>query len=109
MSATSNCFGWLIEMQGPAYLAARTCGGHVFHWTNDPLKGIRFFSREQADQVMMAVRQLVPDLFPACVTQPPKPVEHGWLDGIRSDGSGGVPSCPKCGDPITHCSCESEK
>lgn len=90
-------FGWLIEMQGPAYLAAKTCGGHEFCWTADPLKGIRFCSYDQANMVMMAVRQLVPELFPSCVTQPPKPVEHGWLDSlpVGSDDLGQctVPGC----------------
>lgn len=72
---------WLVEMQGPAYLAARHLGGYEFYWTNDWTRAIRFASREQGDLVMMSVRQLRGDLFPACLTRVPCAVEHGFADG----------------------------
>lgn len=70
---------WLVEMQGPSYLAVRHCGGYEFHWNDDPNKAIRFWNREQADLTMMAIRQLRGDLFPACLPRGMCAVEHTWL------------------------------
>lgn len=69
---------WLIEMQGPAYLAARHLGGYEFYWTEQHNQAIRFYERSQADTVMMAIRQLRGDLFPACLTRAPCAIEHSW-------------------------------
>lgn len=71
---------WLIEMQGPAYLATRQCGGYEFYWTEEVAQALRFAFREQADTTMMAVRQLRGDLFPACLTRTPRAVEHGFFE-----------------------------
>jgi hypothetical protein len=73
-----TAYGWVVEMQGPAYLSARHAGGYEFCWTDDHSKAIRFPTREQADLVMMAVRQLRGDLFPSCLTQVPRATEHAW-------------------------------
>lgn len=72
---------WAIEMQGPAYLTVRHAGGYEFCWTEDIHKALRFENREQADLVMMAVRQLRGDLFPPCLTRIPCAVEHAWVQG----------------------------
>jgi hypothetical protein len=72
---------WLIEMQGPAYLAVRCLGGYEFHWTDDVYAALRFWSREQADMTMFAIRQLRGDLFPTCLTRVPCAVEHIWTSG----------------------------
>lgn len=72
---------WLIEMQGPSYLSARHLGGYEFHWDNDANKAIRFINQEQADLVMMAVRQMRPELFPSCLPRPISAVEHCWVSG----------------------------
>ena len=72
---------WLIEMQGPAYLSARHCGGYEFFWTDDVYKAIRFAFRDQADLTMMAVRQLRGDLFPPCLVRVPCAVEHVFAPG----------------------------
>ena len=78
---------WLIEMQGPAYLSARQLGGYEFCWTEDVYKAIRFFNRDQANLVMMTIRQLRGDLFPSCLTKVPCAVEHTWTrEGVRRDG-----------------------
>jgi hypothetical protein len=80
MEAKHESF-WLIEMQGPAYMSARQAGGYEFLWTEDVYKAIRFHDREQADLVMMAIRQLRGDLFPTCLTRVPCAVEHVWIQG----------------------------
>lgn len=55
---------WLIEAPGQNYLGVSTLGGeHRFHWTKDHAKALRFWTRMQADDVMMAVRALNPGLF----------------------------------------------
>lgn len=75
---------WIIEMQGPAYLAVRHLGGYEFYWTENVGAALRLPHREQADTLMMAVRQLRGDLFPACLTRAPCGVEHAWMaDGIK--------------------------
>jgi hypothetical protein len=76
---------WLIEMQGPAYLTAHHSGGYEFRWTDQVNDAIRFYTREQADVVMMSVRQLRGDLFPTCLTWVPCAVEHMWVpsEGIK--------------------------
>lgn len=79
---TENNSWWLIEMQGPAYMAARQLAGYEFYWTEDVNKAIRFFNREQADTVMMTIRQLRDDLFPNCLIKAPCAVEHMWIPSI---------------------------
>lgn len=74
-------FAWLIEAPGPHYLAARAVAGHKFHWTQDHGVALRFFSEEQADIAMMAIRELDPTLFGFAETLgEARPVEHGWLN-----------------------------
>lgn len=74
-------FAWLIEAPGQNYLGVRELTGHKFYWTKDHDAALRLSSEEQADGVMMAVRQLNPDLFGFAVTLgEAKPVKHNWLD-----------------------------
>ncbi len=75
----TGIYAFLIEMPGPAYLAAKECGGHIFYWTTNCHDAIRFQMRQQAEAVMMAVRQLRGDLFPACLPYSPRPVEHKFM------------------------------
>jgi len=57
--ATETQFCWLIEAPGRRYLASRKLGHYYdFHWTESHDKALRFFSEEQADFTMMAVRQM---------------------------------------------------
>jgi hypothetical protein len=72
---------WLIEMLGPCYLAVRQLGGYEFYWSREHSEGIRFADRGQADMAMMAIRQLRGDLFPACLPDSPRAVEHMWTPG----------------------------
>lgn len=74
-----NKICWLIEMQGPSYLSVRHSGGYEFNWTDDVYQALRFANQEQADKVMMAVRQLRGDLFPPCLTRVPCAVEHQFV------------------------------
>jgi hypothetical protein len=76
-----NDFSWLIEAPGQNYLATREIGHDPrFFWTNDHAKAIRFISKEQADGVMMAVRQLAPELWAFAMNLgEARPVEHAWL------------------------------
>lgn len=78
-------FAWVIEAPGPSYLAVRELAGWQFYWSADHAKALRFVTREQADQVMMAVRQAYPALFFNEYPHYPKPVEHGWM-GEGKDG-----------------------
>jgi hypothetical protein len=74
-------FAWLIEAPGQNYLEAVEIGHcPYFRWTVDHTKAIRFYSQEQADRVMMAVRALDAALFAfAANLGEARPVEHGWL------------------------------
>ena len=84
MTAHADQFAWLIEAPGQMYLSVRKLAGHEFHWTKDHDKAIRFFSQEQADLVMMAVREERPDLFAfAQLLGEARPIEHGWLNMAR--------------------------
>lgn len=78
---TTNDFAWLIEAPGQKYLAARQYTiGREFHWTGDHNQALRFYSSEQADATMMAVRELAPDLFGFAVTLgDARATEHVWL------------------------------
>ncbi len=82
---------WLIEMQGPAYLAARRLGGYEFYWTDDAYQAIRLYDQGQADLVIRTIRQLRGDLFPACLTRVPCAVEHVWIQGEGAKRIGGAP------------------
>jgi hypothetical protein len=75
-----TAFAWVIEMHSASYLGVRKLGCYEFFWTTDHRKALRFKDEEQADLLMMAVRELRPDLFPACLAEPAKPVLHGWLN-----------------------------
>lgn len=75
-------FAWLIEVSGPHYLCVRDVGNRrTFEWTRDHDAAIRFHSSQQADEVMMAVRELRRELFIFPTGEEARPVEHGWLDG----------------------------
>ena len=56
-------YAWLIEAPGQHYLSVRETAGYQFHWTNDYNMALRFYSKDQADLVMMAVREARPVLF----------------------------------------------
>lgn len=84
----ASMFCWLIEAPGAHFLATRTLGCHEFHWTTDPNAALRFWSEQQADQTMMAVRELNPDLFGFAVTLgDARAVEHGWLFQSNTAGA----------------------
>jgi NDP-sugar pyrophosphorylase family protein len=74
-------FAWLIEAPGPNYLAARkVTTSYDFVWNTDANSAIRFYSEQQADMTMMAIRQLSPHLFGfECTVGNAKATEHGWL------------------------------
>jgi hypothetical protein len=74
-------FAWLIEAPGQNYLEAREIGHYPeFVWTTDHTRALRFYSKDQADKVMMAVRRLDPKLWAFAVNLGEAwPVEHGWL------------------------------
>ena len=73
-------YGWLIEAPGQNYLAVRKLGEHEFFWSKDHMQAIRFYSEQQADGVMMAVRSLAPAIFAFAVNLgDARPVEHGWM------------------------------
>lgn len=59
---------WLVEAPGPRYLATRKVGRDEFYWSVNVSQATRFWSREQADGVMMALRELSPDLFAFAAT-----------------------------------------
>lgn len=83
-------FRWLIEAPGPRYLAVQRL--HVsnnFEWTSEHDKALAFQSQDQADALMMAVRQMDRQIngfdkglfgFEASLGNA-KAVEHGWMEG----------------------------
>ena len=73
-------FCWMIEAPGPHYLRARVLSNcYDFCWTPNPHEGLRFYSKEQADVSMMAIRGLAPALFAFALTLgDARPVEHGF-------------------------------
>lgn len=82
-----SAFAWLIEAPGPYYLGTRTIGISEFFWTPDANSAVRFMSESQADGVMMAVRQMAPQLFTFALTlRDARPVEHGWIATTPSTG-----------------------
>lgn len=74
-------FAWLIEAPGQNFLSAREFGHQTnFYWTTDTQRALRFWSKDQADRTMMAVRQLNPDLWAfARNLGDAWPREHKWL------------------------------
>lgn len=79
-------FRWLIEAPGARYLAVqRLKMSDNFEWTADHNRALAFRSEEQADALLMAVRQLdiqyqKGGLFAFERTLGnAKAVEHGWL------------------------------
>lgn len=86
-------FRWLIEAPGPKYLAVqRLSQSDNFEWTTDHNEALAFRSKEQADALMMAVRQIdrrlnSHDGIPSSLSLfgfeislgNAKPVEHGWM------------------------------
>lgn len=81
-------FRWLIEAPGPRYLTyGRLRMSCNFVWTEDHNLALAFRSREQADGLMMAVRQMDRQIngfdkglfaFEATLGDA-KAVEHGWM------------------------------
>lgn len=81
-------FRWLIEAPGPRYLSVRSFKGGLerdFVWTTNHDDAIALRSQEQAEALMLAVRQMDRDhcgglLFNfERVLSNAKPVEHGWI------------------------------
>lgn len=76
----------------------------TFEWTTDVNKALAFRSKDQADAMMMALRQLDRDYhkgalfaFEASLGNA-RPVEHGWTlgDAVRKARGGAAP-VPKQG------------
>lgn len=85
-AAARGDFRWLIEAPGARYLAVqRLSMSDNFKWTGDHDKALAFRSKEQADALMMAVRQMDRTyasgaLFAFEVTLGnAAAVEHGWI------------------------------
>lgn len=85
-------FRWLIEAPGPRYLAVQQLSNsHNFEWTSDHNKALAFRSEEQADALMMAVRQMDRQMtgygreglfsFEQTIGNA-KAVEHGWMANV---------------------------
>ena len=83
----SDDFRWLIEAPGQRYLAVqRLHMSDNFEWTADHNKALAFRTQDQADAMMMAVRQMDRQIngfdkglfsFEASLGNA-KAVEHGW-------------------------------
>jgi len=86
--ASRDDFRWLIEAPGPRYLAIqRLHMSDNFEWTADHDKALAFRSQDQADALMMAVRQMDRQIngvdkglfaFEASLGNA-RAVEHGWM------------------------------
>lgn len=79
-------FRWLIEAPGARYLAIRRMSmSDTFEWTVDHDKALALRSKEQADALMMAVRQMDREYaggslfaFEATLGNAAA-IEHGWM------------------------------
>lgn len=85
-------FRWLIEAPGPRYLATRRFSTFAeLTWTADHDKALCFKNHEQADALMLSVRDLKPDLFGFEKTLGnARAVEHGWMDGVADRAKAAV-------------------
>lgn len=99
-------FRWLIEAPGPRYLGVqRLSMMDNFEWTSDHDKALAFRSKDQADALMMAVRQMDRQIngfdkglfgFEASLGNA-KAVEHGWLGPpTRGGPTEQHPDAPYC-------------
>ena len=93
-------FRWLIEAPGQKYLAVqRLSQSDNFVWTSDHNAALAFRSEDQADALMMAVRQMELELylrrggstvehslfgFEASLGNA-KAVEHAWASGCEQE------------------------
>jgi hypothetical protein len=94
-------FHWVIEAPGHYYLAVqRLSQSDNFEWTADHSKALKFCSSEQADALMMAVRQMDRELesrksngqlswgrlfsFEPSLGNA-KAIEHGWMAQRRGN------------------------
>ncbi len=87
-AAMHKDFRWLIEAPGTRYLAVQRLNmSDNFEWTGDHDRALAFRSKEQADALMMAVRQMDRALngfdkglfaFEAQLGNA-APIEHGWM------------------------------
>lgn len=85
-------FAWLIEAPGRRYLGTRRLGCDEFYWTQDHAAATRFVSASQAHGVMMAVREIRPDLFAFEVSLgDARPIEHAWFPR-PAESSEGTPA-----------------
>lgn len=75
-------FYWLIEAAGPQYLAVSNLH-HQFQWSADANAALKLATKEQAEALRDAVRELRTDLFPDAYPMP-QAVEHGWLEDDRA-------------------------
>lgn len=87
-------FRWLIEAPGQRYLAVqRLSMSYNFEWTTDHNRALAFRTEDQADALMMAVRQMDRQhqggtLFGFEVTLgDAKAVEHGWVERRETDAT----------------------
>lgn len=81
-------FRWLIEAPGARYLAVQRLSiSDNFEWTTDHSRALAFRSQEQADALMMAVRQIDRQIngfdkglfaFEVSLGNA-RAVEHGWI------------------------------
>jgi hypothetical protein len=72
---TEKCY-WLIEAPGPAYLRA---SARHFDWVDDAGLALHLATEAQGDALMMSVRELCPNLFPAAFIRAPRVVEHMFV------------------------------
>lgn len=72
-------FHWLVEAIGPQYLSVSSLH-HQFHWSANANAALQMATREQAEALRDAVREIRPELFPDAYPMP-QAVEHGWVDG----------------------------
>lgn len=85
-------FRWLIEAPGQRYLAVQRISDD-FNWTTDHNEALAFRSQDQADALMMAVRQMDRRIngfdrglfaFEATLGDA-RPVEHCWMPSLTRD------------------------
>lgn len=74
-------YTWLIEAPGPHYLSTHVLGRQSeFTWVKDANAALRFYTVQQSDGVLYALRKLQPELFAfARNLGDPRSVQHGFM------------------------------
>ncbi len=76
MEGRLMAYYWLIEVEGPRYLAT-WAKMRDFKWTDDASKALKFGTKESADELLWVASDKYRPMF---LNVNPRAVLHGWAD-----------------------------